>query len=42
MDKLLEQMKLEVEEEKRRLYLARFGRLPDSVEQRHKPLKDFN
>jgi hypothetical protein len=42
MDKLFEQLKIEIEEEKRKHYLARFGRLPESVEQQHRPLKDFN
>jgi hypothetical protein len=42
MDKLLERLKLEVEEERRRLYIERFGAAPIRSKEENKPLKDFN
>ena len=41
MDETLERLRLEVEEEKRRIYLERFGNLPDAKED-EMPLNDFN
>jgi hypothetical protein len=41
MDETLERLRLEVEEEKRRTYLERFGDLPD-VKEEDEPLRDFN
>jgi hypothetical protein len=42
MDKLLERLKLEVEEERRRLYIERFGTASIRSKEENKPLKDFN
>ena len=41
MDELLERLKLEAEEEKRRVYLERFGSLPEKKDT-NRILKDFN
>jgi hypothetical protein len=42
MDKLLERLKLEVEEERKRLYLERFGNQALEKKEANRPLKDFN
>jgi hypothetical protein len=41
MEKNLEQLRLEVEEERKRIYLERFGLLPD-IKEEDSPLKKFN
>ena len=41
MDETLERLRLEVEEEKKRIYMERFGHLPGMKED-SKPLKDLN
>ena len=41
MEKTLEQLRLEVEEERKRIYLERFGVIPD-MKVEDEPLKEFN
>ena len=40
MDEILERLRLEVEEERKRLYMERFGALPGMSKE--KTLKEFN
>ena len=44
MDEMLERLRSEIEEEKKRVYLARFGRLPLSkgTERKLRDFGDFN
>lgn len=41
MDKTLESLRLEVEEERKRIYMERFGHLPGKKEQQTK-IRDLN
>jgi hypothetical protein len=41
MDAMLERLRLEAEDERRKVYLEKFGNLPE-MKERNRLLKDFN